>query len=82
MVKIGNSMKTVAPGQQIVEKIDADADGMLGLLISHVDKDKNIVTCYDHKVSSNPNTRKFILLFPDQDTGLRAMSLSEFGPFE
>jgi hypothetical protein len=55
---------------------------MFGLVIGHVDKDKNIVTCYDHKVSSDPNTRKFILLFSDPDTGLRAMSLSEFGPFE
>jgi len=82
VVKIGNTTKTVAPGQQIVEKIEADADGMFALLVGHVDKEKKIVTCYDRKVSSNPDTRKFILLFPDPDTGLRAMSLSEFGPFE
>lgn len=82
VVKIGGSTKTLPPGQQMVEKIEADADGMFALMIGHVDNDKKIVVCYDHKVSLNPDTRKFILLFPDADTGLRAMSLSEFGPFE
>lgn len=82
VVKIGSSTKTVDPGQQIVEKIEADADGMFALMIGHVDAERKIVVCYDHKVSLNPDTRKFILLFPDADTGLRAMSLSEFGPFE
>ncbi len=82
MVNMGKQTKTVAPGQQIVENITPDGDGMYRLLIAHVDKDKKIVPCYDRFVSSNPNTRKFILLFPDPETGLRAMSLSEFGPFE
>jgi hypothetical protein len=82
LVNIGDSTKTVAPGQKIVEIIKTDADGMHRMLIGHLDKDKSVIPCYDRFVSSNPNTRKFILLFPDPDTGLRAMSLSEFGPFE
>lgn len=82
MVKIGSLTVTVKPGQQVVERIDADKEGMYQLRIGYLDKEKNIVPCYDRYVSSNPKTRKFILLFPDQESGLRAMSLSEFGPFE
>lgn len=82
MVNMGKQTQTVVPGQQVVENITPDGDGMYRLLIAHMDKDKKIIPCYDRFVSSNPNTRKFILLFPDPDTGIRAMSLSEFGPFE
>ena len=82
MVNMGKETTTVAPGQQFVETITADKDGMHRLLVAHLDKDKKIVPCYDRFVSSNLNTRKFILLFPDPDSGLRAMTLSEFGPFE
>ncbi len=82
MVKIGKASQLVAPGKQVVQKINANGDGMYRLLIGHMGTDKKIVACYDRFLSSNPNTRKFILLFPDPDTGLRAMSLSEFGPFE
>ncbi|QTN34271.1 hypothetical protein HZ994_18740 [Akkermansiaceae bacterium] len=81
-VVMGNKNITVAPGKQVVQAIDANEDGMYRMLIGHVDKDRNIVACYDRYVSSNPNTRKIVLLFPDPDTGLRAMSLSEFGPFD
>lgn len=82
LVKMGKQTNTVAPGQQIVETITADSNGMYPMAIGHLDKDNNTVLCYDHLVSSNPNTRTFVLLFPDADTGLRAMTLSEFGPFE
>lgn len=83
VVKMGKISKTVNPGQKVVQKIAADEDGMYRLVIGHVDKEnRKIIPCYDRFVSSNPGTRKFILLFPDKDTGLRAMSLSEFGPFE
>jgi hypothetical protein len=82
LVKMGGKTHTVASGQQIVETIVADADGMYPMLIGHLDKDKKIELCYDRRVSSNPSTRTFILLFSDPETGLRAMTLSEFGPFE
>jgi len=82
LVNMGKETKTVAPGQQLVETITADVDGMYPMLIGHLDKDKKMVLCYDRRVSSNPNTRTFILLFPDPDNGLRAMSLSEFDPLE
>jgi len=82
MVKIANQALTVLPGKKIVTGIDADADGMFRLMIGHQDKDKNTVLCYDKSLSSNPQARKFILLFPDRKSGLRAMTLSEFGPFE
>ena len=82
LVKMGKQSNTVAPGQQVVETITADANRMYPMMIGYLDKDKKTVLCYDHLVSSNPNTRTFILLFPDLDTGLRVMTLSEFGPFE
>lgn len=82
LVKMGKQTNTLAPGQQLVETITADADGMYPMLIGHLDADKKTVLCYDRRVSSNPSARTFILLFPDPNTGLRAMTLSEFGPFE
>ncbi|MFM7182125.1 MAG: hypothetical protein ACKO2G_11765 [Verrucomicrobiales bacterium] len=78
LVNMGNKTTTVAPGQQYVETIKADKDGMHRMVIGHLDKDKKIIPCYDRFVSSDPETRKFVLLFPDPDTGLRAMTLSEF----
>lgn len=82
LVNMGKETKTVAPGKQLVETIPADADDMYPLVIGYLDKDKKSILCYDKRASSHPSTRTFILLFPDSDTGLRAMSLSEFGPFE
>lgn len=82
LVNMGKTRLTVKPGQQVVESIVADQDGMYPLLIGYLDDNKNVVPCYDKRVSSNPKTRKFILLFPNGDLGLSAMSLSEFGPFE
>ncbi len=82
MVNIGDKTKTIEPGQQLVETIKTDANDMHRMLIAYLDKDKKVVPCYDKFVSANPKTRKFILLFPDPDTGLRAMSLSEFDPIE
>ena len=82
LVKMGAKSNTVASGQQVVETITADANGMYPMLIGYLDADKKTVLCYDRRVSSNPSTRTFILLFSDPDTGLRAMTLSEFGPFE
>jgi hypothetical protein len=82
MLQMGKTSLTVNPGKQVVETINTDKDGMYRLMIAHMDKDQKIVPCYDRFVSSDPQTRKFILLFPDPKSGLRAMSLSEFGPFE
>ncbi len=82
VVKLGGKQKVVKPGQMLVENITANKDSMYRLLVSYVNKDKKIVACYDRFVSSNPRTRKFLLLFPDTHTGLRVFSLSEFGPFE
>lgn len=78
LVNMGKETKTVAPGKQLVETINADADGMYPLLIGYLDKDKKTVLCYDRRAYSNSNTRTFILLFPDPDNGLQAMSLAEF----
>lgn len=82
VVKLGGKQKTVKPGQLLVENITANRDSMYRLLVSYVNQEKKIVACYDRFVSSNPKTRKFLLLFPDPNTGLRVFSLSEFGPFE
>lgn len=82
MVKIANQALIVSPGKQVVTGIDADKDGMFRLMIGHQDKEKNVVLCYDKSLSSNSQARKFILLFPGRNSGLRAMTFSEFGPFE
>jgi hypothetical protein len=82
LVKMGEKTFTLAKGKQIVTDFDANENGTFRLTIGHKDKDKNIVLCYDKLLSSNPKTRKFVLLFPNKDSGLRATSLTEFGPFE
>ena len=82
VVKLGGKQKVVKPGQMRVVNIVANKDNMYRLLVSYVNKDKKVVACYDRFVSSNPKTRKFLLLFPDTHAGLRVFSLSEFGPFE
>lgn len=82
LVNMGKQTKTVASGQQLVETLTPNANGMYPLLIAYLDKEKKIVPCFDRLLSTNPNTREFILLFPDANTGLRAMNFSEFGPFE
>jgi hypothetical protein len=82
VVKLGGKQKVVKPGQMLVVNIAANKDNMYRLLVSYVNKDKKAVACYDRFVSSNPKTRKFLLLFPDTHAGLRVFSLSEFGPFE
>jgi hypothetical protein len=82
LINMGKQSKTVDPGKQFIETITADKDGMSPMRIGYHDQDKNIVLCYDRRVTFNPNTRSFILLFPDPNNGLRAMTLTEFGPFE
>ncbi len=82
LMKMGDKTFTVAKGKQIVTDIDANEHGKLRLTIGHRDKDKNIVPCYDKFLSTDQKTRKFILLLPYQDSGLRATTLTEFGPFE
>ena len=82
VVMLGKKSTKIAPGKQVVQDIVADEGGMYRLLIGHLGEGNRIIPCYDRYVSSREGTRKFILLFPDPDTGLRAMSLSEFGPFE
>jgi hypothetical protein len=81
-VQLGKDAILVAPGKQAVHSISANEDGMYRMLIGHMDKNKKLVPCFDRYVSSNPNTRKLILLFPDPVLGLSSKSFSEFGPFE
>lgn len=81
-LNMGKETKSVAPGQQLVETITTDGDGMYPLRIGYPDKDKKIVLFYDRRASSHPNTRTYILLFPDATTGLRAMTFTEFGTLE
>ncbi|HCL97578.1 MAG TPA: hypothetical protein DHW77_07435, partial [Verrucomicrobiales bacterium] len=71
VVKLGGKQKVVKPGQMRVVNIVANKDNMYRLLVSYVNKDKKVVACYDRFVSSNPKTRKFLLLFPDTHAGLR-----------
>lgn len=82
LVKLGRKQISVPVGKQIVMDVDGNEDGMYRLLVGHQDKDGKIIPCYDKFVSSKANTRKFILLFPKSGSGLRAMTISEFGPFD
>jgi hypothetical protein len=78
----GESLKLVQPGKKTVIPIAAGKDRMFRMLVGYKNKSNDLIACYDRYVSANPKTRKFILVFPDPDTQLRVVSLSEFGPFK
>lgn len=82
ILNMGKETKSVAPGQQIVETLTTDGDGMYPLRMGYLDKDKKTVLFYDRLATSHPNTRTYILLFPDATTGLRAMTFTEFGTLD
>ncbi len=81
-VMLGTQRVTVKPGERIVTKPIAEANGMFRMLVAYADESQKIVPCYDRYLSLNPEAREFLLLFPDPTTGLRVYSLSEFGPYE
>ena len=38
--------------------------------------------CYDRYVSSNPKSREFLFLLPEENLGLRILPLPEFGSMD
>ncbi|MFK7911052.1 MAG: hypothetical protein AB8F34_10710 [Akkermansiaceae bacterium] len=83
VVKTGEqSIKLVQPGKKAILPITNGEKRMYRMLVGYKNKSNSLVACYDRYVSANPKARKFILVFPDPDTRLRVVSLSEFGPFK
>lgn len=78
----GASLKIAQPGKKTVIPITAGKNRMYRMLVGYKNESNDLITCYDRYVSAHPKTRKFILIFPDLDTQLRVISVSEFGPFE
>jgi len=78
MVNMGQKTKIVTPGQEYVEDIKTDKDGMFRMLIAYKDKEDKVIPCYDRALSADDKTRKFILLLPDSRIGMQAISLTEF----
>jgi hypothetical protein len=81
-VMLGTQRLTVKPGERIVSKPVAEANGMFRMLVAYADKSQKIIPCYDRYLPVNPEARDFLLLFPDPANGLRVYDLAEFGPFE
>lgn len=81
-VMLGSQRVTVKSGERIVSKPVAEANGMFRMLVAYADQENKVVPCYDRYLPYNPESRDFLLLFPDPTAGLRVYSLSEFGPYE
>ncbi len=55
---------------------------MYRMLAGYKDAEEEWVVCYDRYVSSNPESREFLFLLPDEILGLRVLSLPEFGDID
>jgi hypothetical protein len=79
MVILGKTRVTVEPGATVVSKASLDVNGMYRMLVGYNDPDNGLVACYDRYLSGNAMSREFLFLIPDENLGLRVLSLSEFG---
>ncbi|QTN32034.1 hypothetical protein HZ994_06720 [Akkermansiaceae bacterium] len=79
LVVLGGTRLTVEPAATKVSKATPEANGMYRMLAGYKDKDDKLVVCYDRYVSSDSKAREFLFLLPDENTGLRVLSLPEFG---
>lgn len=82
LVMLGKKKAEVMPGKRVAARAAVGDDGMYRMLVGYTDAQKELIPCYDRYISSNPDARDILLLFPDSTTGLKVYSLSEFGPFE
>ncbi len=81
-VKLGGMETEAKPGETLVEEPAIDANGMYQMVVIHQDKSGNVVTCFDRFIAANTETRDFLFLIPDANMVVRAVSMSDFGPFE
>lgn len=79
MDMLGKKRVTVEPGATVVGKPAMEANGMYRMLVGYNGPDNGLVACYDRYVSEDATSRVFLFLIPDQNLGLRVLSLSEFG---
>ncbi len=79
---VGSDRKSLPPGERLIAKPAAEANGMFRMLVGYSDQEKKLIPCYDRYIPYNPDSRDILLFFPDATTGMRVYSLSEFGPFE
>lgn len=82
VVMLGTKRTDVKPGERVAARAVANEDGMYRMLAGYKNESDEIVACYDRYVPDNPDSRDFLMLFPDPVGGLRVYSLPEFGPFE
>ncbi len=79
---VGSDQKSLPPGERLIAKPAAEANGMFWMPVGCSDQENKLIPCYDRYIPYNPDSRDFLLFFPDATTGMRVYSLSEFGPFE
>jgi hypothetical protein len=79
MVILGKTKVTVEPGATVVSKAVLEANGMYRMLVGYNDAERGLVASYDRYVSGNAGAREFLFLIPDENLGLRVLSLPEFG---
>ena len=66
----------------MIVKPEPEANDMYRMMAAYANDRKEFVPCFDRYVASNPESRDIIFLLPNQTTGLKFFSLSEFGPFD
>lgn len=82
MVMLGKKRVTVEPGATVVGKPAMETNGMYRMLVGYNGADNGLVACYDRYLSGDATSRVFLFLIPDENLGLRVLSLPEFGDAE
>jgi hypothetical protein len=82
MVILGETRLTVGAGATVVSKAAPEANGMYRMLVGYKDAKDELVVCYDRYVAGDAKAREFLFLLPDENLGLRVLSLPEFGDID
>jgi len=81
-VMLGENRVEVEPGDHSVQEPTLDESEMFRSLVTYTDDAGETVTCSDRYVRSNKSSRDFVFLLTDARTGIRTLTMSDFGSYE
>ncbi len=83
VVKLGAKVRSVGSGKRTTLKAAPQNNGMFRMLLGYTGSSGEPVACYDRYIQHSPDSRDFLLLFPDpKQNGFSVFSFAEFGPFD
>jgi hypothetical protein len=81
-VFLGPAEEKIEASQHVVVKPTLEGNGMFRMQVSRPGKDGKAEACHDRYTRGNQDSREFLFLIPDENSGLRVMSLPMFGDLE